>query len=339
MLVTAIGGPTGYGVARCLREVPGIFVLGVDSSASCPTRHAVHAFRVVPRVNEPHYLTVLEELVREYNVDLIYPTLQDELVILHSLSSVTRVAVNPPEITRLLLSKKKIYDRLKKSEFYRLVPRHKLLQAPDELPVFAKALGYPEVPICLKPTSSHGGIGFKVVASEEWIAEQVTRTGRWEGVSLREAIEIVSRLNAWSPLMVMEYLPGEEYSVDVFVGKQDVRLAVPRKRQRTSTGVVIEGITVQNSELMDVSIGIASVLGVQGFYNVQFRYSANEEPKLIDVNPRFCGSQVHSCGAGVNFPLFVLKEALGEQYEVPSPTWGVKMKRYWECTFFVPPLS
>ncbi len=52
-----------------------------------------------------------------------------------------------------------------------------------------------------------------------------------------------------------------------------------------------------------------------------------------DINPRFCGSQVRSLGANVNFPyLFLQYNVLGE-YVTPEPIWNMRMIRYRENVF------
>lgn len=334
VLVTAIGGPTGYGIVKCLREVPEVRVIGIDRSPACPTQHMVDEFRMVPSIQDPKYISVVRDIVRERHVDVLFPTLQDELIALSALNDITRVILSSESAISSVLNKAKLYQRLREGGLSEHIPRHFVLREIGSLRSRAEELGYPAWPVCIKPLSGHGGIGFKVIASARDVASRWNSGKGWDWSTLDEAETILGQLSSFEPMLIMEYLPGREYSVDVLSHKGVPRVVVPRRRSRVSTGIVIDGITERREDLISLASAVVEALELDYFSNIQFRYDANGVPKVIDVNPRFCGSQVLSFGAGVNFPLLCIQQALGKEVKVPTPRWGVLMKRYWESVFF-----
>ncbi|MFC3418884.1 ATP-grasp domain-containing protein [Salinicoccus hispanicus] len=73
-------------------------------------------------------------------------------------------------------------------------------------------------------------------------------------------------------------------------------------------------------------------LVTDGFINIQFMESETGY-KLTDINPRFCGSQVMSLGANVNFPsLFIDYFHLGNAVPV-EPVWNTRMLRFRDQIF------
>ncbi|MFB5663494.1 ATP-grasp domain-containing protein [Alteribacillus sp. HJP-4] len=132
--------------------------------------------------------------------------------------------------------------------------------------------------------------------------------------------------------MVMEYLDGNEYSVDVYIHDGKVITAVPRKRTGVSSGIVLDGTVVHNKMLIEAAEKITEAIAESGFLNLQF-FINDHGCKLTDVNARFCGSQVMSLGANVNFPYLFLQYNLLGEYVSVNPRWNTRMIRYRENLF------
>ncbi|MFP3360457.1 ATP-grasp domain-containing protein, partial [Planococcus sp. SIMBA_143] len=89
----------------------------------------------------------------------------------------------------------------------------------------------------------------------------------------------------------------------------------------------LDGIVVNHEDLIQASKDITESLVEDGFINIQFMKS-DTGYKLTDINPRFCGSQVMSLGANVNFPsLFIEYLPLGNEVPV-EPVWNTRMLRF-----------
>lgn len=108
-----------------------------------------------------------------------------------------------------------------------------------------------------------------------------------------------------------EFITGEEYTVDAYVSR-DGRFvnAMSRKRLKVSDGEVEESISVRHSEILKLTEKLFAFEGWQGPLTAQFIDGPNG-PILIEVNPRFGGGVTHSIYCGLNFPEWIIREALG----------------------------
>ena len=63
-------------------------------------------------------------------------------------------------------------------------------------------------------------------------------------------------------LLVQEYVPGREYTIDIYRDRKGaVRSVVPRQRLAVRAGEVSKGITVKDDQLIEASIKLAGLLG------------------------------------------------------------------------------
>ena len=126
-----------------------------------------------------------------------------------------------------------------------------------------------------------------------------------------------------------EYLPGIEYSVDCVCMDGETIACIPRQRVETSMGVSVESIVEKNDEIIDISKKIIKALNLSYNVNIQFKYSVDGKPKLLEINPRVSGSLISNFGAGVNMLELSLKLAYGLPLPSIDIKWGTKMMRYW----------
>jgi carbamoyl-phosphate synthase large subunit len=111
---------------------------------------------------------------------------------------------------------------------------------------------------------------------------------------------------------VQEFLPGEEYSVDVLAdaGGQ-VIASVPRIRARVDSGVSVGGRTVHDPEIEEFGRAVASATGLTYVANVQCRRDRAGRPALLEVNPRIPGTLGLTIASGVDMPRLALDALLG----------------------------
>lgn len=106
-------------------------------------------------------------------------------------------------------------------------------------------------------------------------------------------------------LVVMEYLPGAEHSIDV-VADEGRLVAAAARRKRGSYQVV----TTTGPEI-DLAAAVVAELGLDGLVNVQLRADGAGQSKVLEVNTRYSGGIGYSTAAGVNLPAIAAATLLG----------------------------
>jgi carbamoyl-phosphate synthase large subunit len=234
------------------------------------------------------------------------------------------------DIERLKIANNKIklYQFFNNRSF---VPKYTIASEIDSIKDAALELGYPDIPICIKPAQGEGGNGFRVLTEEKFdIFNEPNSSAK---VNLDTYINQLKNLDKIPELLVTEYLPGKEYSVDCVCKKGKPYICIPRQRIETSMGVATVALIEKNDELINYSNEIIASLNLSYNINIQFKYSSEGKAKLLEINPRVSGSLIANYGAGINMLEPSLKLAYGIPVGKPHIKWGTKMIRHWDQTF------
>jgi carbamoyl-phosphate synthase large subunit len=149
-----------------------------------------------------------------------------------------------------------------------------------------------------------------------------------------EAERCFHRLAAkWGlPVIIQEFLPGEEYDIAaVGDGRGGLLGAVPmRKMQLTDKGKAWGGVTISDPVLDEFLVATMQKLRWRGPCELEVIKSARDGSySLIEVNPRFPAWIYLSVGAGQNLPWAALQLALGKVLSpLPPPRSGVMFLRH-----------
>lgn len=108
------------------------------------------------------------------------------------------------------------------------------------------------------------------------------------------------------PLLVMQYLPGQEWSVDCIC--RDGRLIQGIARRKTGSTQVLE----TRGPAMTMAARVAEVFSLSNLVNIQLKSSLSEEdvPHLLEINPRMSGGCLYAHLGGLNLPHLQLLNAL-----------------------------
>ena len=327
VLVTAVGGPTAIGVMKCLMNQEDIELIGTDmrkesaGNAFCRKIYPVHSCK------DPAYKDDILSIVKKESIDAVIPTMQDEISLFHDFDPGAWTALPESDHTECLTDKQKMYELLQ-NDLPDIIPFYIPFTENDELNTIYADYFLNSKVFCVKATNSHGGLGFAVLSGDEETLIQALENHRTV-----IPVDLFSKTKSKGRMLAMEYLQGQEYSVDILLNRGEVIACVPRLRSRVSTGIVIEGTVEKNDALIDLASRVAKRLIRSGFINLQF-FVNGQTVKLIDLNARFCGSQVHSYGAGVNFPYLLLEQHFYGRVGPVRPKWNTRIIRYWESVFF-----
>jgi predicted ATP-grasp superfamily ATP-dependent carboligase len=142
-------------------------------------------------------------------------------------------------------------------------------------------------------------------------------------VTLKGALGILDvPSDRFRKLLVMEYLPGPEYSLDCLARKGDL-LAVTIRQKPLLPGRPER--LVFNPALEGVARVLASRFGLDSVSNIQLRDSENGH-RLLEINPRMAGGLYFSCLGGLNYPYWAVRLALSDcREELPAQRSGLSV--------------
>ena len=128
--------------------------------------------------------------------------------------------------------------------------------------------------------------------------------------------------------MILEYLTGDEYTVDCLSdAKGGLLYAQARKRHRTSNGISVNSFVVDNDEFMPIAEKINSVIKFKGVWFFQLKRDVNGVLTLLEIAPRVAGTMAVSRMNGVNLPLLSLYIAQDTNIEVIDNKLNVEIDR------------
>jgi len=270
---TEIGLEIGRSLEAC-KEVD-LFSAGVSSAS-----HATYAFREhfeMPKVNETGWLERLTEIVVNNAITHIFPAHDDAIIALveyaHKIPA--KIVTSPEKTCRIARSKMDTLATLRN-----FIPTPEFHSTPEEVE---------EYPVFVKPNKGQGSRGATIIPNR---------------ISLDVALE------RDSSLIVLEYLPGREFTVDCFSDREKgVLYARGRTRARITSGISSNSTFVENSRFMDLAKRIQDVLSFHGGWFFQVKENTVGELCLLEVAARIPGTSSLSRVCGVNLPLLSLYEA------------------------------
>lgn len=336
--MTGGGAPGAPGIIKCLLQASWINLLVADADEEATGRFLHPAFVPIPKATDEHFVDEILRVCRQYDIHIILPLVTRELFPLSKAKQAfaaqrVKVLVSPGEAIEKANNKAACYRFLQQSGVP--VPRFHIVQTKEDFIHAAYELGHPQQDFCFKPSVSNGSRGFRIVSDSIDESSQLFDQKPYNTyIAYPIALSILSA-KPFPQLLVTEYLPGAEYSVDCLAQEGRARLVVPRLRTKMINGISVKGTFVKDEAIIEYCRRIIEAIGLHGNIGIQVKKNASGEPLLLEINPRVQGTIVAGLGAGVNLPLLAVKQELGmpiEQNEL-GVAWGTSFSRYWTEVF------
>jgi carbamoyl-phosphate synthase large subunit len=270
-----------------------LFSAGADVS-----NHAPFVFRrhlIVPSIEAANWLPSFQALLREHRITHIFPAHDDALLALaeHAGELDAKVVTSPLATCRTTRSKSETLRHLRGT-----VPTP-LVYEPTE-PVT-------EFPVFVKPDRGQGAQGTCLVHSAG-------------------ELELIRREHP--DRIALEYLPGEEFTVDCFSDRErGLLFASGRIRRRIRSGIAMDSTVADHPEFVSYAQRIHGALPLHGAWFYQVKRGRDGVLKLMEVAPRIGGTSALSRVRGVNLPLLSLYEADRLPCRVISGSYSVEIDR------------
>lgn len=335
-IITGGGAPGIVGTIYALRNNPdgvSFEITTTDINDDVVGKYLADRFYKVPPPESEEYIPILQKIARREEVKVIIPQTTREIIVLSKnmeefANLGVTITVSFPESIRIANDKFLLLEKAK--EIGVPYPSYYLTNSEASLIEAVKLLGYPEKKIVIKPKISSGMRGLRILSEEPWNVRRFL-SEKPEGVeiSLNILLDILHRGN-WPELLVTEYLPGSEYTTDVFRGKYGI-VVIPRLREKIRSGITFDAKVDLRVDLIEYSMKLAEALNLMYCFGFQFKLSKENIPKLLESNPRVQGTMVTSVFAGFNLIYYSVMEALGKSVKIDNFNLknGLKFKRYW----------
>ena len=337
--MTGGGAPGAAGIIRCLKENKSFHITLADANPDAVGRFLCDDFETIPVASDASFITDVLALCLKKEIKIILPLVTKELIpfskhIKEFEEKGINVLVSPSHSLEIANNKSRLYEFLEWRGIP--VPAFRVVESVDQFKTAVEELGYPLKPVCFKPSVSNGSRGFRIVSeqmNELDLLFNYKPTSTY--LSLPDSIRILSS-GFFPELLISEYLPGEEYSVDCIAKHGQPVLIVPRLRKRMINGISVEGEFVKDDTIISYCIQIITALSLHGNIGIQVKRSATGQFLILEINPRVQGTISAALGAGVNLPELAVKQELNlpissKELEVK---WNTKFSRYWNEVFY-----
>jgi len=337
--MTGAGAPGAAGILKCLGLEPSFNVIAADANSNASGKFLSKEFEVIPRASDPAFAETILALCKKRNCNIILPLVTKELIPLAAYKKELETAgihlpVSPLASLEIANNKSRLYEFLQWRGMP--IPDFRVVETVEQFSEAVNVLGYPQRPVCFKPSVSNGSRGFRIISDEmDELDLLFNHKPTSTYINRDEAVRILSS-GIFPELLVSEYLPGEEYSVDCLARQGEPVLVVPRLRKRMINGISVEGEFVKEESIMAYCKQIIKELQLHGNIGIQVKRSAAGPFLILEINPRVQGSISAGLGAGINLPVLAVKQELGlpvsaKELEVK---WGTKFSRFWEEVFY-----
>ena len=336
VLITGAGAPGIMGTFFSLRNQSNhtFRIIGTDIDSEAVGKFFLDQTYVVPKPSQEFIDRVLE-ICKQEEVQVILPQVTKELEWFSKNKEIFKangIAVLVSDFQALSIANNK-HSLLSccTDNGIECTGKYYLAESLDDLRSAAEALGYPSKPFVAKIPNSSGMRGLRIIKGNYDEYDDFINNKPFDGViSLEKLVKILEN-KPFTELLVSEYFPGEEYSIDILADKGRLDICVPRSRDAIRTGITFGSTTVNDESLIHYCREIVQALRLDHIVGFQFKRDAGGEFKLLECNPRIQGTMVHSTLSNANIILGAVQLALFGKSGLDQKKilWGTKLKRYW----------
>lgn len=284
-------------------------IIGTDVSPLSAALNVCDCGYIVPSASDQAYIPTLLSICREREVRLLMPLIDVDLLVLATHKSAfseigVLALVSSFDIIRTCRDKRATAHFFSRHE----IPTVRTINSRD---IENNLVQYP---VFIKPSEGSGSAqSFEVCNADD-----------------------LAFFLAYVPdPIVQEFARGQEYTIDTLSDlESNVINVVPRKRIEVRAGEISKGVTVKNWQIIEATADLLQKLDVIGPATVQGFYDG-KQLRFTEINPRLGGGVPLTIAAGADYPLQIIRMALGESIEprIGHFVDGLYMFRYEEAVY------
>lgn len=302
VLVFPCGSEIGLELFRSLSRSTHVRLFGASSVSSNHGKFLYENYiEGVPYIDDPEFFGVFNRIIDENKIDFLIPA-HDSVVLsfaVHQNKLNCKLIGSPVETCCICRSKRRTYKKF-----------GSLLNVPE---LYDRLEDISEWPVFLKPDVGQGSHGTYLAHSHEEVRFYSSKD---------------------LSLLVMQYLPGREYTVDCFTDyKRHLRFVGARERIRIQNGISVHSQPVYDNKFHEIAETINDTLELRGVWFFQVKESIDGRLTLMEIAPRLAGTMSLYRNLGVNFALLNVFDAMGLDVNILSNDFNLEVDRALNCRF------
>lgn len=282
ILVFPCGSESASEIHQALRYSLHVELFGASSVDDHGQFRFSNYFGGLPNIADSEFDLTWKKLLAEHRIDMVFATHDTVHAYLSERSaSMGFYLVNGDPYTSRITRRKSL-----------------TYQALSDLPVtpsvYADTADVVRWPAAIKPDCGQGGQGFSIV---------------------RTASEARTAMANITDPLLLEYLPGEELSVDCFTSfSKELIWIGPRTRERVRAGITMRSTLLEaTAELGAIAESINTRLPMRGPWFFQVKKDFFGHWKLLEVSCRVASTTAAARARGINLPLMAVQDFMGRK--------------------------
>lgn len=254
----------------------------------------------LPKISQPSFDEKFTSLIHDNQIDLVFSTHDTvcEYLAPRAQHMGFYLVNGDVETTRITRSKKRTYD---------------LFAGQDWLPrIYSDLDAVTHWPVIAKPDAGQGGQQVKL---------------------FHDAAELLAGIHTIQEPVLVEYLPGEEITIDCFTDRnRKLVFCGPRSRERIRAGIAMRSVFYgDDGSIADIAAEINAKISFRGPWFFQLKRARDRVWKLLEVSSRIAGTMSAQRARGVNLPLLTIQDFLERDVSV-LPEYRVTLVDRSICT-------
>ena len=236
----------------------------------------------IPNIKDKNFIKILNQKIDQYSFKFIIPTHEDLALFLqeHNKEIKATIVCSDYDTALLCRYKTKTYAKLRQYDF---IPKVYEKENVKEFPVFIK-----------KDNDQGARHAYKINNKEE--------------------LDLYTKQDN---MVICEYLPGEEVTVDCFTNKDGKLLFCnPRMADRMLAGIDVHARRIKSNEIIKIGQIINQEIKFRGFWFFQVKKDKIGKYKLLEISTRLPGAFSLSRCLDVNLPLLALKDFDNQEIQI-----------------------
>ena len=333
VLMSATSSPTMPGAYRSFKNIKErkIKLIGVDMTSDPSAKYLVDVFYQVPPVSDDSYIDSILDICKKESVDIYFPSISAEVTKVAARRKEfedlgVKISISNLESVEIANNKLRTYQVLEAAGIP--VPKYYGVHSVEDFIKGCKYMGYPENPVCIKIVDGSGSRGVRIIdANKSRYDIFANEKPNSFYTSYEDMLSILESAPKLREMMLVEFMHGPEYTVDLLADKGKVLYIAGRENVKSLMSIAMESVVKKDEMAFKIASDVVNLLKMDGNVGFDFMRNEKEEPVLMDINPRTTATLSLLAAANLNLRYLRIKQLLCEELPTCEAVEGTRIRR------------